>query len=76
MYLEVVSVGTLECPLCYEILEVKPPDQFHTAFSTEKPLANSYHGNVVKRLYKCPNPECRKAVAVFWYAPLEYFNRL
>jgi hypothetical protein len=71
-----VFVGTLECPFCYEILEVKPLDQLHSAFSTEKPMKNSYHGNVIKRFYNCPNPECKKPVAVYWYAPLEYLNRI
>jgi hypothetical protein len=66
----------LECPFCYEILEVKPPDRLHTAFSSAKPIQNSYYGDVVKKKYECQNPDCKKSVTVFWYAPLEYFNRI
>jgi hypothetical protein len=66
----------LECPFCYEILEVKPPDRLHSAFSSAKPIQNSYYGDVVQKKYRCQNPDCKKSVTVFWYAPLEYFNRL
>ena len=41
-----------------------------------KPLPKSFHENVVKKTHKCQNPECKKPITVFWYAPLEYFNRL
>ena len=69
-------MAVLECPFCYEILEVEPPDRLHTAFSSAKPILNSYHGDVVKKKYECQNPDCKKSVTVFWYAPLEYFNRI
>lgn len=69
-------MAVLECPFCYEILEVKPPDKLHTAFSSVEPITRSYHGDVVKKKYKCQNQNCKKAIPVFWYAPLEYFNRL
>jgi hypothetical protein len=69
-------MAVLECPFCYEILEVKPPDRLHSAFSSAKPISNSYHGDVVKKKYTCQNPACKKSVTVFWYAPLEYFNRI
>ena len=69
-------MAVLECPFCYEPIEVEPPDRFHTAFSSEKPIRNSFHGDVVKRNVKCQNQKCKKTVTVFWYAPLEYFNRI
>jgi hypothetical protein len=69
-------MAVLECPFCYEILEVKPPDRLHSAFSSAKPIPNSYYGEVVKKKYTCQNPACKKSVTVFWYAPLEYFNRI
>jgi len=74
--LEGVSVAVLECPFCYEILEVKPPDRLHTAFSFAKPIPKSFHKNIVKKKHKCQNPECKKPITIFWYAPLEYFNRI
>jgi len=67
-------VAVLECPFCYEPIEVEPPDRLHTAFSSAKPIRNSFHGNVVKKKVKCQG--CKKTVTVFWYAPLEYFNRI
>jgi hypothetical protein len=69
-------VAVLECPFCYEILEVQPPNRLHSAFSLQKPLAKSYHGDIVKTKHKCQNPECKKPIKIFWYAPLEYFNRI
>ena len=69
-------MAILECPFCFEILEVNPPDKLHTAFSSVQPVARSFHGKVVEERVKCQNPECKKAVTVFWYTPLEYFNRI
>jgi len=69
-------MAVLECPFCYEILEVEPPDRLHSAFSSAKPISNSYYGDVVKKKYECQNPDCKKSITVFWYAPLEYFNRI
>jgi len=70
------SVAVLECPFCYEILEVKPPNRLQTAFSSSKPIPKSYHGDIVEKNYKCKNPECKKPITIFWYAPMEYFNRI
>ncbi len=69
-------MAVLECPFCYKPFEVEPPDRLHTAFSSAKPIRSSFHGEVVKSKVKCKNPECKKTVTVFWYAPLEYFNRI
>ncbi len=66
----------LECPFCNEIFEAESPDSLHSAYSVEKPLASSYHGYVVKKKYRCQNPECKKSIKIYWYAPLDYFNRL
>jgi hypothetical protein len=66
----------LECPFCDKILEVKPPDKLHSAYSSIKPIINSYHSNVVQKKYKCKNPECKKPITIYWYAPLDYFNRI
>jgi len=67
-------VAVLECPFCNEILEVKPPDKLHTAFSFVNPIPNSYYGDIVKTKHKCGN--CKKSITVSWYAPLEYLNRI
>jgi hypothetical protein len=69
-------MAVLECPFCYELLEVKPPDRLHTAFSAVKPVLNSYYGDIVKKKYKCQNQNCKKSFTAFWYAPLEYFSRI
>jgi hypothetical protein len=74
--LEDVALATLECPYCYEILEVKPPDPLHSAFSLTKPMPKSYHENILKKRYNCQNPECKKQITILWYAPLEYLNRI
>ena len=71
---KVEVMAVFECPFCNEILEVKPPDKLHTAFSFENPIQNSYYGKIMKKKIECPN--CKKTIAVFWYAPLEYFSRL
>ncbi|MGA3061264.1 MAG: hypothetical protein ABSD92_12975 [Candidatus Bathyarchaeia archaeon] len=67
-------MAVLECPFCNEILEVKPPDKLHTAFSFVNPIPNSYYGDIVKTKHKCQN--CKKRITVSWYAPLEYLNRI
>ena len=69
-------MGTVECPFCQEIFEIKPPDKIHTAVSSQKPILNSYYGKLVEKWYRCPNPECKKSVTIFWYAPLDYFSRI
>jgi len=66
----------IECPFCSTILEVKPPDRLHTAFSFVTPIASSYHGEIVKTKHQCPNGNCEKFIIIKWFAPLEYFNRL
>ncbi len=66
----------LECPFCSEILEIKPPDKLHTAYSSKKPIAQSFHGDVIEKRHKCKNPDCKKQISIYWYAPLDYFNRL
>jgi hypothetical protein len=69
-------MAVLECPFCYKPFEIEAPDKLHTAFSPEKPIRNSFHGNIIKLKVKCKNPECKRTVTVYWYAPLEYFNRI
>jgi hypothetical protein len=66
----------LECPFCNETLEVDPPDKLHSAYSTEKPIPRSYHNNVVQQKLKCQNSQCKKPITIYWYAPLDYFNRM
>jgi hypothetical protein len=66
----------LECPFCNQILEVDPPDKLHSAYSTEKPIAHSYYRDVVQQKFKCQNPQCKKPITIYWYAPLDYFNRM
>ena len=69
-------MATIECPFCYEILEIDPPDRLHTAFSLVKPMRESYHGKIVKKNHKCQKSDCERSIAVYWYAPLEYFTRI
>jgi hypothetical protein len=71
-----VSKRVLECPFCSEILEVEAPDKLHSAYSSSKPIPRSYHADVVKRKHECQNPNCKKQIIVYWYAPLDYFNRI
>jgi hypothetical protein len=71
-----VSKRVLECPFCYEILEAETPDLLHTAYSSVKPIAKSYQGNILELKYKCQNPKCGRTFTVYWYEPLDYFNRI
>ncbi|HTY74225.1 MAG TPA: hypothetical protein VMD05_01505 [Candidatus Nanoarchaeia archaeon] len=72
----VASKRVLECPYCSEIVEVEPPDKLHSAYSSAKPIAKSFYADVVKKKHKCQNPNCKKQITVYWYAPLEYFSRI
>ncbi|MGE5637948.1 MAG: hypothetical protein ACM3WQ_04495 [Chloroflexota bacterium] len=71
-----ISKIVLECPFCSGILEAESPDRLHTAYSMKKPIASIFHGQVIKKKSRCQNPECKKQITVYWYAPLDYFNRL
>jgi hypothetical protein len=71
-----ISKVILECPFCNEIFEAESPDKLHSAYSIEKPIASSYHGDVVKKRYRCQNPECKKPITIYWYAPMNYFDRV
>ncbi len=71
-----ISKVVLECPFCSEIVEAESPDKLHAAYSTEKPLAKTFYDKVVEEELKCQNPKCKKHIKVYWYAPLDYFNRI
>jgi|WetSurSiteA1Bulk_404760.scaffolds.fasta_scaffold919296_2 hypothetical protein len=71
-----LSQLVLECPHCYSLFEVKPPDRVHSAFSFEVPVRGSFYGEVIKQKLVCQNPECKKQIIVYWYSPMDYFNRM
>jgi hypothetical protein len=71
-----ISIVVLECPFCGKIFEAESPDKLHSAYSTRIPKPSSYHCDVIKKKYKCQNPECKKLITIYWYAPLTYFNRM
>ena len=66
----------LECPYCYSLFEAEPPDRVRSAYSFEEPLRHSFYGEVVKQKLVCQNPKCKKQVIIYWYAPMDYFNRI
>ena len=66
----------LECPYCDSILEVRPPDKLHSAYSTKKPIVNSFHGDVIQQKLPCNNAKCKKPITIYWYSPMDYFNRM
>jgi hypothetical protein len=72
----VASKRVLECPFCSEIVEVEAPDKLHTAYSSAKPIEKSFYADIVKKKHECQNPNCKKQITVYWYAPLEYFSRI
>jgi hypothetical protein len=53
-----------------------PPDEVHAAYSFDKPLKGSFYGEVVEKKLVCRNPKCRKQFKIYWYSPLDYFNRI
>jgi len=65
------------CPYCEGwTFEAAPPDSWHSAFSFDEPLMSIRHGEVKKQTIVCQNQKCRKTIAVYWYAPMEYFDRM
>jgi hypothetical protein len=66
----------LRCPYCDWQFEVKQPDRIHSAYSFEKPLRSSFYGEVIEQNLVCQNPKCKKPITVFWYAPMNYFDRM
>jgi hypothetical protein len=71
-----ISTIVLECPFCSQIFETQSPDKLHTAYSLKKPIASIFHGRVLRKRFRCQNPGCRKRITIYWYAPLDYFNRI
>jgi hypothetical protein len=72
----VQSKLVLECPYCHWIFEANPPDKVRSAFSFEKPLKGSFYGEVIEQSHVCRNPKCRKSFTIYWYSPLNYFDRM
>jgi hypothetical protein len=66
----------LKCPYCSWILEAIPPDRAHVAYSFDKPFKGSFYGEVLEQEFVCRNPECKKHFKIYWYSPLDYFNRI
>jgi hypothetical protein len=72
------SQFVLKCPYCNRSFVPEPPenDRWHSEFSFEKPQMSSFYGNVIEQKAACKNPECKKPLTIYWYAPIEYFNRM
>jgi hypothetical protein len=66
----------LRCPYCDLEFEASPPDKWHSAYSFDEPIMSSFHGEVKLEKHVCKNPSCKKSIMVYWYAPMEYFNRM
>jgi len=65
------------CPHCNEwTFEATPPDSRHSAFSFEEPLMSSFNGEARTQTIVCQNRKCRKPIVIYWYAPMEYFDRM
>ena len=71
-----VSKLILECPYCQWTFEANPPDNVHSAYSFEKPLKSSFYGEVLEQKIVCRNPKCKKHITIYWYSPLNYFDRI
>jgi len=71
-----VSKLLLGCLYCDWPFEVEPPDRLHFAYSFEKPAKGSFYGKVIEQNVVCLNPKCKKPITIYWYAPLNYFNRI
>ena len=71
-----LSTIVLECPYCHWMFKAKPPDRLHSAYSFEKPLIGSFHGEVIEQNLVCRNPKCKKPIKIYWYAPMDYFNQV
>ena len=53
-------MAIVECPFCFEILEVEPPDRLHSAFSFVKPIPKSYHKKSPKEIMNARIPSAKK----------------
>jgi hypothetical protein len=71
-----VSKLLLRCPHCDCPFEVNPPVSLHSAYSFKKPLRGSFYGEVIQQNLVCRNLKCKKPIAIYWYAPMNYFDRI
>jgi hypothetical protein len=62
------------CPYCGVPFEVVLfDDKLHPQISLEKPKPADYEGDVIERIYDCPNPECRRPITVYYYRAKRFF---
>lgn len=66
----------LECPSCHWMFEAEPPDKKHSAYSFQKPQEGRFIGDLITQNRICRNPKCKKTITIYWFAPLDFFNRL
>jgi len=61
------------CPYCGSPFElVLSDDKLHPSFSLEKPT--DFEGDIIERIYDCPNPNCRRPITVYYYIPKRFFD--
>ena len=67
-----VVKSVLECPYCFEVFEVEPPDRAHTAYTSTKPEPKAFQAEIIKKKYNCKNPNCKKPITTYWFTPLDF----
>lgn len=77
MNVMIESQFVFRCPHCNDaVFEATPPDSWHSVFSFDEPLMSSLHGEVKTQTITCRNVKCKKPITIYWYAPMEYYNRM
>ena len=72
----VESKLVFRCPYCHLPFEAKPPDSRHSEFSFDEPLISSLRGEAKTQTITCENRKCRKPITIYWYAPIEYIEKI
>ena len=66
----------IKCPYCQWLFEVRPPDAIHSDFSFRMPSQISFHGEVIKRSLRCPNPRCGEQFEIYWFSRANHFPKI
>jgi hypothetical protein len=57
----------LECPRCYWIFEVPPPDNKHPNSTYNKQEASNTLSSIIEEKRVCRNPKCKKPFTIYWH---------
>jgi len=66
------SLFIVKCPYCGCDTAATPPDSSYREYSFVELSTENIRKEYKKRQVDCENPECKKAIVIYWRAQEEY----